>query len=631
MIRYISLFSGIECASLAAKPLGWQPICFSEIEPFPSAVLAHHYPDVPNVGDMRAHDWSQYRGKCDVVIGGSPCQAFSVAGRRESLADDRGNLTLSFVEAVNAIDPAFVIWENVPGVLSTADNAFGCFLAALAGDDDALEPGPRPRHGRSTAYWSWEKDTGMHRPKWPVAGFVDGPERSIAWRVLDAQYFGLAQRRERVFLVGCPRSSGFNPAEVLFEFGGLRRDSAPSRRSPQDVAGTITNRAHGGGGLGTDFDCVGGLQPVAGALSRESFTGGARGRPEGAAAGHFVPVVSSAVTSKWAKGTGGPSGDECQNLVSNPVSPSLTANPYGDHESREGLLVAHSTEVAGTITGSLAYAGPDDNDAARGMYVAHTLRGDGFDASEDGTGRGTPLVAFTCKDYGGDAGNLSPTLRSLAHDKSHANGGGQVAIAFHPTQDPISSNDTTHALACGSTNGQSNIAIALRGRDGVNMPEIGGPLANALRSSGGGSDKPHILAFQDRFRGDGGRGYDRAPNAIADQVGALETVKRWHIALEWLVRRLTPRECERLQGIPDDYTLITNWNGWRYVEEGEDIEDLRERGFQLRQTKKTKRWRVNDPDGPRYKAIGNGMAVPCIGWVIMRVHRAWLKKRESVA
>ena len=104
-IRYISLFSGIECASLAVKPLGWEPVCFSEIEPFPCTVLAHRFPDVPNVGDMTCHDWGQYRGHCDVVIGGSPCQAFSIAGRRQSLADERGNLTLAFVEAVNAIEP----------------------------------------------------------------------------------------------------------------------------------------------------------------------------------------------------------------------------------------------------------------------------------------------------------------------------------------------------------------------------------------------------------------------------------------------------------------------------------------------------------------------------------------------
>jgi DNA (cytosine-5)-methyltransferase 1 len=118
-IRYISLFSGVECASLAVESLSWTPICFAEIEPFPCAVLAHRFPTVPNVGDMTQHNWSRYRGRCDVVVGGSPCQAFSVAGLRQSLGDARGNLTLSYVEAVNAIDPCFTVWENVPGVLST--------------------------------------------------------------------------------------------------------------------------------------------------------------------------------------------------------------------------------------------------------------------------------------------------------------------------------------------------------------------------------------------------------------------------------------------------------------------------------------------------------------------------------
>lgn len=276
------------------------------------------------------------------------------------------------------------------------------------------------------------------------------------------------------------------------------------------------------------------------------------------------------------------------------VSPALRAHPSPQFDFESDAFVCAST-TAGTLTGSQAYAGPDENDAARGMYVAHTLRGAGFDASEDGTGRGTPLVAF------------------------------------HPTQDPISSRDTTHAVGCGSTGGQSNIAVALalRGRDGANMPEVGGPLANALRSSGGGSDKPYVLAFQDRFRGDDGRGYDRAPNTVADQVGALETVKRWHVAIEWMVRRLTPRECERLQGLPDDYTLLTHWSGWRYVEEDENPDELRELGFQLRQTKKTKRWRVNDPDGPRYKVIGNGMAKHCIEWVLCRVNAAWVMAAGS--
>ena len=133
-MKYITLCSGIECASLAAKPLAWEPICFSEIEPFPSAVLAFRYPGVPNVGDMTRHDWRPYRGKCDAIIAGTPCQAFSVAGFGGSLDDERGRLTMKFTEICDDVDPDVIVWENVPGVLSTADNAFGCFLGALAGE-----------------------------------------------------------------------------------------------------------------------------------------------------------------------------------------------------------------------------------------------------------------------------------------------------------------------------------------------------------------------------------------------------------------------------------------------------------------------------------------------------------------
>lgn len=173
------------------------------------------------------------------------CQAFSVAGLRESLDDARGNLSLVFCEIANAIDtarsvcgrpPAIIFWENVPGVLSTKDNAFGCFLAGLAGENDPLEP---------------------PGGKWTNAGCVSGPQRTVAWRVLDAQYFGVAQRRRRVFVIASARK-GFDPATVLFEWDGLRRDSAPSREARQ-VAPTIPSRSTAGGGLGTDFDCDGGL------------------------------------------------------------------------------------------------------------------------------------------------------------------------------------------------------------------------------------------------------------------------------------------------------------------------------------------------------------------------------------
>ena len=231
MTTYLSVCSGIEAATVAWHDLGWQPVGFSEIEPFPSAVLAHHYPDVPNHGDMMAlpaRILSQEIGAPDILCGGTPCQAFSVAGLRQSLSDDRGNLSLTFCEIANAIDTirarrgesaCIVFWENVPGVLNTSDNAFGCFLGALAGEDGALEP-PRGR--------------------WKNAGCVFGPQRAVAWRVLDAQYFGVAQRRRRVFVIASARD-GFNPAEVLFEFDGVRRDLAPSREAGEKVAACVTN------------------------------------------------------------------------------------------------------------------------------------------------------------------------------------------------------------------------------------------------------------------------------------------------------------------------------------------------------------------------------------------------------
>ncbi|MES3530302.1 Dam family site-specific DNA-(adenine-N6)-methyltransferase [Enterobacter hormaechei] len=233
-MKYGSVCSGIEAASKAWEPLGWKPAWFSEIEPFPSAVLAQHWPEVSNLGDMTKIADAVRAGEVeapDVLVGGTPCQAFSIAGLREGLSDDRGQLTLSYVELANAIDAkrrergepeAIIVWENVPGVLSSKDNAFGCFLAGLAGESSELQPAGG---------------------KWTHAGCVSGPERVIAWRVLDAQFFGVAQRRRRVFVVASARK-GFDPAEVLFEFDSVRRDSAP-RRETQKAVAALTARGVG--------------------------------------------------------------------------------------------------------------------------------------------------------------------------------------------------------------------------------------------------------------------------------------------------------------------------------------------------------------------------------------------------
>lgn len=264
-IRFGSVCSGIEAASVAWTPLGWEPAWFSEIEKFPSSVLAHRLPNTVNLGDMTALPERILSGEIeapDVLCGGTPCQAFSVAGLRKSLSDDRGNLSLTFCELANAIDdyrqsigktPAIIFWENVPGVLNTDDGAFGCILAALAGEDDALEPAGG---------------------KWSNAGCVFGPKRAVAWRVLDAQHFGVPQRRRRVFVVACSLERA-NPTQILFEFEGQRRDSAPSRDQGEEVTGTLAARTSAGGFPGTDEALSGMLQPykVANCLTRRMHKG----------------------------------------------------------------------------------------------------------------------------------------------------------------------------------------------------------------------------------------------------------------------------------------------------------------------------------------------------------------------
>lgn len=227
MITFGSICSGIEAASVAWSVMPWKAVWLAEIEKAPSEILATHYPDVPNLGDMMTIQGRLQRREIpapDILVGGTPCQSFSVAGLRGGLSDDRGALTLEFIKIANEIDEqrdtetkCVIVWENVPGVLTSKDNAFGCFLAGLAGEDQPLQPSGK---------------------KWSNSGCVFGPQRTIAWRVLDAQYFGLAQRRKRVFVIASART-GFDAAAVLLEFDGLRRDSAPSREAAKKIAGTI--------------------------------------------------------------------------------------------------------------------------------------------------------------------------------------------------------------------------------------------------------------------------------------------------------------------------------------------------------------------------------------------------------
>ena len=233
-MRYASLCSGIEAASLAWEPLGWTPAWFAEIESFPCAVLAHRWPHVPNHGDMTKLVGRILTGEIeapDILVGGTPCQSFSVAGLRGSLEDQRGNLTLVMIRILDAIDfiraragkpPCILVWENVPGVLNTRDNAFGCLLGGLAGEELALEP------------------TGK---RWTNAGCVLGHTRRIAWRILDAQHFGVPQRRRRVFLVA--GAGSIDPAAILFERQGETGHPAAGTDAEQSPAAGIDAGASG--------------------------------------------------------------------------------------------------------------------------------------------------------------------------------------------------------------------------------------------------------------------------------------------------------------------------------------------------------------------------------------------------
>ena len=220
--KYGSVCSGVEAATVAWHSLGWKPQWFSEIEKFPSAVLQHHYPNTPNHGDMTAFkEWPN--DPIDLLVGGTPCQSFSVAGLRKGLSDPRGNLMLTYLAIAAQYQPKWLVWENVPGVLSSnRGRDFGTFLGALA-----------------------------------ELGY------GFAYRVLDAQYFGVAQRRKRVFVVGY-LGDWKRAAAVLFERESLSGDIAPSRETREKVAGTVTTRSGsgGGGGLGTDEACAGYLQPT---------------------------------------------------------------------------------------------------------------------------------------------------------------------------------------------------------------------------------------------------------------------------------------------------------------------------------------------------------------------------------
>jgi DNA (cytosine-5)-methyltransferase 1 len=511
-MRYGSVCSGIEAASVAWHQLGWEAAWLAEIEPFPSSLLQHHYPSVPNYGDMTAlaDRVSNLEIEApDVLVGGTPCQAFSVAGLRQSLDDDRGQLTIKFLELADAIDnvrrtrgepECIIVWENVPGVLSTKDNALGCFLAGLAGESEPL----LPAGGR-----------------WSDAGCVYGPERTIAWRVLDAQYFGVAQRRRRLFVVASARD-GFDPAQVLFEFDGLRRDLAPSRTQRKDVAEPIT--------AGIEKGCRG---------------------TEGIESNWAIPTYG--IPGNWVGRKPENGGNAVQPM--DDLSPNLTSTDR--HAVASAVCFQQNTrdEVRliggeGNLVGALA--------ANAGMkqtnYIAQATafepgllkrKGSHFYHEHTGVIRSDP----------GDnamAVAIGWSEELTAHPKLQGTlqrGGdmGEVVSAL-----------TAHSGETGKGDAAPCVAICIKGAAIGRKPENGPQYGETLEE----------VAY--------------TQNCV-DLHGVMTPAMQ--------VRRLTPTECERLQGFPDGYTLVPH------------------RGKPA-------------ADGPRYKSLGNSMAVPVMAWIGRRINQA---------
>jgi DNA (cytosine-5)-methyltransferase 1 len=444
-MKYLSVCSGIEAATVAWHPLGWEAAAYSEIEKFPSQVLAHHYPNVPNVGDMtKFKEWNL--GTIDLLVGGTPCQSFSVAGLRKGLDDPRGNLMLTYLAIASKFRPKWLVWENVPGVLSS--NGGLDFASLLRGMGEL--------------------------------GY------GFAYRVLDAQYFGVAQRRRRVFVVGY-LGDWRVAASVLFERHSLSGHPAPSREKRQSIATRI------------------GASTSVGSLCART---GLSNSAQDAQQGHLLPIA----------------------LAENTIGRQPQNDGNGDGFTIGGPMYTLNATGAHGVAQPIAYnIAPGKGALKDDIHVTtadatKTLDASGSNpAMHQGGAAILQPIAFSRNDDGRDATcDLAPTMRVAG------NAGGMLGVAA-----PCFPISTQNAL--GRVNGRDDWPLGL-GNDGDPAPTL-------TKSHGQG------------------------------------------VAQGMAVRRLTPVECERLQGFPDDYTNIKD----------------------------------KCPDGPRYKALGNSMAVPVMAWIGKRI------------
>lgn len=479
--RYVSIFSGVEAATLAWEPLGWEPVAFSEIEPFPCAVLAERWPDVPNLGDITKIDWKEeIDGAIDLVVGGSPCQSFSVAGKREGLKGASG-LMFEYIRCVQELRPRWFLWENVPGALTSEDGgAFGQLLSEM----DEL-------------------------------GY------SLAWRVLDAQFFGVAQRRRRLFLVG--HLGAEPPAEVLFEPDCLSGNPQSSREKRKELASRAGRSAACAGfkySAAPRANTIGYAEEQANTLTADwhapavlPLRGNMIGRTDsadrqGMAMSQYGTEIAGCLT---ARGDSSPCADRGQNIVC------MTGTQAHCHISNE---------IAGCLT---AHMGKDDAPVVVGGAISENAANEAFGFAQN-TRNEVRIV--------GD-GTLSGALAARPGMK-------QTTFVCTGSTCPINEQiaQRDKKLGCGTD---------------LRVGADGDPAFTLLENH------PHMVASE-----------------IGDKPAGVNPM---------LVRRLTPLECERLQGFPDGHTQIA----WK----GKPAEDC--------------------PDGPRYKAIGNSMAVPVMRWIGRRI------------
>ena len=666
-MRYGSLCSGIEAASVAWDPLNWQPAWLAEIEKFPSAVLAYHWPDVSNLGDMTTIVEKLEKGEIeapDVLVGGTPCQAFSVAGLRESLDDDRGQLSLEYIKILNKIDEVrlkngkeecICLWENVPGVLNTKDNAFGCFLAGLAGEDDPVEsPGKR----------------------WTNAGYVLGPQRTVSWRVLDAQYFGVAQRRRRVFVVASARE-GFDSREILFERQGLRRDIAPSREKRQGTAPNaqkgsgssdpvIVDRAAFNQGENAKYDInIKEDEVMPSLVARGPHGVGVEDWHEGVhpplAQSHNTGGIGMSDQELFSQKGGGLVGDQPFILRTDPqemevseISTTLKARDYKEPQAvcipEPRLYENHPNDsrVTGPVeqcpTISSRFGTGGGNVPLVEQAVQREKFSDVMRRKTDCIGGQHPHAAAdteicpTITEAAGAGGGHVPIVNDKqeafnvtfcdanGRRKDRPNGGMYVnktecaksATAAGPPETLVASKKAVciqgSMIGRKDENGPQGDGIneeiqftqnatdkhaVCEGVDLYSKLETGDISPTLRANQGGGEGHPAPCVIEEDsagfLPGQGskaqGIGYEKEMSptlrAGCDQYGVHQPLMQ--------VRRLTPTECERLQGFPDGHTNIP---------------------FGRPKHKDQKA-----PDGHRYKALGNSMAVPVMHWLGKRIER----------